>query len=183
MNYIQLSGDERIILSCRTHWKNYIVPFFIAGLFLLFALIRLRFFGKPLILDLAKYLPEVNYVTVSLWELGLTLFFILWSVGTGLRHFFAVYTITTTRLILHVGFLNTRTTELKLCYCSNIILMQTLGGKILNYGDFSLRAGGVDMFFNDVPAPLKFKRVLIDAINSSVYVEACQLRESSAASS
>lgn len=169
MNYLQLAPGERELYSCRTHWKNYVPPFIAAGVCLLFLVIRIYFYGYPLILDLAKYFEGISYRKVSLLETGLGIVLMFWCLSAGLRQVFVKYIITTDRLIHHRGFLNTRTTELKLCYCSNLILIQNLGGKIFQYGDFKLRAGGVDMFFNDVPSPLRFKRTLTDAINDSVY--------------
>ena len=91
------------------------------------------------------------------------------ELSKALRNYFATYTITTKRLILHQGLLNTKTTELKLCYCSNLVLKQKLAGKIMDYGDFGLRSGGVDIFFNDVPNPLEFKKTLTMAINHSTF--------------
>jgi len=161
---------EKVLLSCRTHWKNYVLPFMGAGTCLLFLLIRLYFYGYPLIIDFyASLSVEVNYRAVSLVESLLAALFTLWLADSGFRQVMVRYVITDQRLIHHSGFFNTRTTELKLCYCSNLILDQNIWGKILCYGDFKLRSGGVDMFFNDVPHPLDFKRILTRAIENAEY--------------
>lgn len=169
MNYLQLTQGERVIHSCHTHWKNFIPPFIIAGLSLLLLVVRLFFYGRPLILDLARIFPGVNYKIVSLVEVLLIVYLTLWGLNLGFKQFLIRYIITTERLIHHQGFLNTKTVELKLCYCSNLILVQNLMGKMLNYGDFKLRAGGVDMLFNDVPNPLPFKKALTEAIRTAIY--------------
>ena len=169
MNYIQLAPGEKVILSCHTHWRNYVLPFVVCWLCVTFLLVRIKFFGLPLILNLTKYLGDISYAKVSVVEAILMLVLALSSASTGMKQVLRRYTVTNERLIQHVGFLNTETTELKLCYCSNLVLSQSLGGKILGYGDFRMRAGGVEMFFNDVPDPLKFKKVLTDAIDNAVY--------------
>lgn len=75
------------------------------------------------------------------------------------------YIITDRRLLLRSGILHVRMLEINLAFCDDIQMAQSLGGVVLNRGDFRFHAGRTEIFLNSVPAPKKFKRLLNEAVS------------------
>lgn len=165
MDQLILNNGEEILVSTRTHWKNTVLPLVLASPFAAFDILRLQ--GTPPLFDLTFLTgTPIGWIDAVLAAI-VTVTLAFGAIG----NIFQMYTVTNERLVLRQGLLSTRTTELQLRYCSNLMMTQSLLGKILGYGDFKLRSGGVDIFFNDVPEPKEFKRILSAAIDKASMFE------------
>lgn len=156
---------EAVILASGIHWKRYIVPFAGLGANTTIAIIRIYFFGQPLVLALHKYL-QANYAIISLAELSLCAMFLLWSISETIRNLSTTYCITDRRIVAKKGWLSIRVTEMRTSRCETISVSHPLLGRILGYGDILAVSAGASIFLEDVPNPYLFKAEILKCLEN-----------------
>ena len=145
MSYIDgnLLEGERVVFRTRLHWKLLVGP----GLFLLATLVP----------------PAWLYLQQS-WT-G----WVLIAPGAGLVVLLAAivkrtssdFAVTNKRVMMKTGIFNTRSVELLLSKIEAIAVNQTLGGRMLGYGNIVVTgSGGTEEAFSDIQAPLEFRRAV-----------------------
>jgi uncharacterized membrane protein YdbT with pleckstrin-like domain len=137
VGYIEsnLLPDEQIVYKSRLHWVIFWKPCALALLGAVFLLIQPIIGGVVIGIGLLAVLsPVVRYATS---EFG----------------------VTNKRVIIKVGFLRRKTLELLLRHVETISVDQSVTARILNFGSVTLTgAGGMREAFNNIAAPLEFRR-------------------------
>jgi uncharacterized membrane protein YdbT with pleckstrin-like domain len=93
-----------------------------------------------------------------------------------------IYVVTTRRVMQMSGVLNKRVSDSNLDKVNDVVLTQSVVGRILGYGDIEIITGsdvGVDVF-QRIEAPVEFKRVMLDNkedFDTLARMTAQQLRE------
>jgi uncharacterized membrane protein YdbT with pleckstrin-like domain len=71
------------------------------------------------------------------------------------------FAVTSKRVMMKTGIFSTRSVELLLSKIEAIAVNQTLGGRLLGYGDIVVTgSGGTEESFADIQAPLAFRRAV-----------------------
>ena len=114
---------------------------------------------------------------VSLWSLTHLLIFgvLLLPVGVGLIFLIMAYVryqstelaITNRRVIAKFGFISRRTIELNLNKIEGIEVMQSIFGRMLNYGSLMMSGvGSLKEPIHGISHPLEFRRAFMNALES-----------------
>lgn len=75
------------------------------------------------------------------------------------RRAFAEFAVTNKRIMIKMGVIQLRTTEIMLSKVENVAVAQGLSGRIFNYGTITVTGtGGTRETFHDIAAPLEFRR-------------------------
>lgn len=154
MSYIRksLSADERILHQGAIHWIIYVKPFLwlLAGMFLL------------------------SYATTAPYNLPLLILFgssillligIIQLVGAIVEQVTTDLAVTNKKVVAKWGLLSRRTIEQRLGKVDSVEVVQTLVGRVLNYGTVIIHGSGVSLTpITRVWAPLSFRRHVEAAI-------------------
>jgi len=183
MGYVEklLSADEKIFLRQKQHWaviSLFIVSLLFQGLILL-ALIQIFDVNRPpegLVLWLERWIPQFRFYIekatqhlpawffkgfVILYLVKMALTFI-----TGLFSWLKSEEMVTSRRVIHVsGILSKTVVDSSLEKINDVLLKQSLLGRLLGYGQISImtasEVGLNHMSF--LKNPVEFKRVMMDA--------------------
>lgn len=80
----------------------------------------------------------------------------------------AEFSVTNKRVVLKVGFINSKTAEMFLNKIESVGVDQNISGRILNYGDIVIRGTGGSLEpFRHVSHPLEFRRQIQEQIGKS----------------
>lgn len=148
MSYIDanLLADERVVFRTRLHWKLLVGP-------VLFTLVAL--------LPAAWLLAQHRWSAWALIPPGLGLLYLLAAIIKRQSSDFAV---TNMRVVMKVGVFRTRSVELLLGKVEAIAVSQSLGGRVLGYGDIVVTgSGGTEEPFSSIQAPLELRRAVQSA--------------------
>jgi hypothetical protein len=183
MGYVEklLSADEKILLRQKQHWAVIslsIVSLLFQGLILL-ALIQIFDVNRPpdgLVLWLERWVPQFRfYVEKATQHLPVWFFkgfVILYLVKmaltfiTGLLSWLKSEEMVTSRRVIHIsGILSKTVVDSSLEKINDVLLRQSLLGRLLGYGQVSImtasEVGLNHMSF--LKNPVEFKRVMMDA--------------------
>jgi len=152
-----LLGDgEVILITARRH------PLFLLGRLILFVLAAIVLIGIGIWVAASYSL----YGGIALWVVSLV------PLGNVLLRFIAwhneVYAVTNDRIIQVEGVLSRRIFDSSLEKVNDLLLTQSLFGRMLNYGTLEIITGS-DAGLNKLDAlkgPLAFKRAILDARNA-----------------
>lgn len=139
MGYIEknLLADERVVHKARLHWL---------------------IFGKAMLIiaigvGVLVVEPRVGALVVAIGVMA--------AVPPLVAYQTSEFGVTTRRVIIKVGFIQRRTLELLLRQVEAISVDQRIMGRVFNYGTITLSGtGGVREVFEDVAAPLEFRRTI-----------------------
>ncbi|MSO83982.1 MAG: PH domain-containing protein [Acidobacteria bacterium] len=139
MGYIEknLLADERVVHKARLHW-------------LIFdkALLIIAIGVGALVVE-----PTVGVLIVAIG--------VIVALPPLVSYKTSEFGVTTKRVIIKVGFIQRRTLELLLRQVEAISVDQRIMGRVFNYGTITLSGtGGVREVFEDVAAPLEFRRTI-----------------------
>ena len=146
MSYLQkvLQPDETILYRTTYSWTLY-VP----GLLLL-------------LLAVATFAISDRALAYRLWMLVVALIFAVIALALLARAWFRRWTteiaITNRRIILKHGFIRRHTTEMNMDKVESVDVDQSLLGRLLNYGDITVRGTGEGLErLRMIDAPLRFR--------------------------
>ena len=145
MSYIDanLLEGERVVFRTRLHWKLLV---------------------GPILLLLATLVPVAWLYLQGSWTNWVLLapaFGLLVLAGAIVRRQSSDFAVTTKRVTMKTGVFSTRSIELLLGKIEAIAVNQTLGGRLLGYGDIVVTgSGGTEEPFTDIQAPLAFRRAV-----------------------
>lgn len=145
MSYVErhLLTGETVTYRTRLHWKLYFLPGLTAVL-LMTPLTVLALNSTTKLLALAP-------VAVALIILGIPFF----------KRHSSEFAVTTKRVIIKLGVLNTRSVELLLPKIEGITVTQSLGGRLLGYGEIVvIGTGGTQESFAGIQSPLDFRQAV-----------------------
>lgn len=145
MSYIDgnLLEGERVVFRTRLHWKLLVGP----GLFLLATLVP----------------PAWLYLQQSWtgWVLLAPAAGLVVLLAAIVKRTSSDFAVTNKRVMMKTGIFNTRSVELLLSKIEAIAVNQTLGGRMLGYGNIVVTgSGGTEEAFSDIQAPLEFRRAV-----------------------
>jgi uncharacterized membrane protein YdbT with pleckstrin-like domain len=145
MSYIDahLLPEERVTYRTRLHWKVYLGPFFFDLLICL-----------PLVV---LALNSTNQLLALIPGIAALL---AW-VKPWLERHSSEFAVTNRRVIIKLGFFNTRSIELLLSKIEGIAVTQSLLGRMLGFGEIVVTGtGGTEERFNHIQAPLDFRQAV-----------------------
>jgi uncharacterized membrane protein YdbT with pleckstrin-like domain len=145
MSYIDgnLLDGEHVVFRTRLHWKLLV---------------------GPLLVLLATLAPLVWLYLQASWTNWILLapgFGLLVLLAAIVRRQSSDFAVTNKRVMMKTGVFNTRSVELLLSKIEAIAVHQTVGGRLLGYGDIVVTgSGGTEESFADIQAPLAFRRAV-----------------------
>lgn len=145
MSYIDgnLLDGEHVVFRTRLHWKLLVGP-------LLFLLLML--------LPVAWLRVQEQWTSWVLVAPGLALVVLLAAI---IRRQSSDFAVTSKRVMMKTGVFSTRSVELLLAKIEAIAVNQSLGGRLLGYGDIVVTgSGGTEEAFSSIQAPLEFRRAV-----------------------
>jgi uncharacterized membrane protein YdbT with pleckstrin-like domain len=145
MGYIDrhLLPGERVLYRTRLHWKLYVGP----ALLILLVLLPLG------ILALSS---EHSWLALLPAAAALLLLLIAF-----IRRRTSEFAVTTKRVILKLGVLNTRSVELLLAKIEGITVTQSLAGRLFGFGEIVVTgSGGTQEPFASIQAPLELRQAV-----------------------
>ena len=154
MGYVErhLLPDERVLYKTRLHW----IMLFRAGLLALVGLgvLAASWWTEGASPDSWGYLqPALRYVGGALVLAGAA-----WLLAQYIEMMTSEFAVTSVRLILKVGLIARYTTELLISKVESIGVNQSLGGRLLDYGDLTVTGtGGAREIFRRVKDPIEFR--------------------------
>lgn len=145
MSYVDrnLLPDEAVTYRTRLHWKVFAIP----GLIVVFLLV------PSALLALASGVPGLALIpaAVALAVLGVA----------DIQRRSSEFAVTTRRVVIKLGVLNTRSIELLLPKVEGVEVTQTLAGRMFGYGQIIVTgSGGTRETFAGIQAPLKFRQAV-----------------------
>jgi uncharacterized membrane protein YdbT with pleckstrin-like domain len=149
MSYVDknLLAGEQVVYRTRRHWMVYrrSILVFLIGL-LLFA-------GGELWKD------QRDAAAIGTYALGAAaVFALLLAIPAWIDRISSEFAVTNRRVIVKVGWMERRTIETLLNKIEAIEVMQSLGGRLLNYGTIVvIGTGGTKEPFEGISAPLTFR--------------------------
>jgi uncharacterized membrane protein YdbT with pleckstrin-like domain len=153
MSYVDanLLEGEQVLYRTRLHWKLFIPP-------ILFAII----ISIPL-----TWIGQAGTWTVFAWiPLAVAL---LWLIAALVRRQTSEFVVSNKRVLMKVGVLTVRSTELLLSKVEAIAVHQSLTGRILGYGDIVLTgSGGTQEPFSTIQSPLAFRNAVQAASDARI---------------
>ena len=145
MSFIErnLLPGESVLYRTRLHWKIYAIPFLVVVLILLPA---------------AVWAFAADRAGWAVLPLGIAL---LVLIPAHLKRQSSEFAVTTRRVIVKVGVLNTRSIELLLSKIEAIAVTQSLLGRMMGYGEIIVTgSGGTKEVFADIQGPLEFRQAV-----------------------
>jgi uncharacterized membrane protein YdbT with pleckstrin-like domain len=145
MSYVDrnLLPDEAVTYRTRLHWKVFAIPGVIVVFLLVPSALLARASGAP---GLAL-IPAA----VALAVLGVA----------DIQRRNSEFAVTTRRVVIKLGVLNTRSIELLLPKVEGVEVTQTLAGRMFGYGQIIVTgSGGTRETFAGIQAPLKFRQAV-----------------------
>jgi uncharacterized membrane protein YdbT with pleckstrin-like domain len=145
MSYIDgnLLEGERVVFRTRLHWMMLVGPLF----FLLVMLLPVAW------LHLQQ--QWTNWVLIAP-AVGLVVL-----LAAIIRRQSSDFAVTTKRVMMKTGVFTTRSVEILLSKIEAIAVHQSLGGRMLGYGDIVVTgSGGTEEAFSSIQAPLDFRRAV-----------------------
>jgi uncharacterized membrane protein YdbT with pleckstrin-like domain len=150
-----LGAGEVILVTARRH------PLFLAGRLALYVVGALALIGVGIWMAISYN----SYIGIALWVISLI------PIAIALVKFVAwrneVYAVTNDRIVQIEGILSRRVFDSSLEKVNDILLTQSLFGRMFNYGTIEIITGS-DVGLNRLDAlkaPLEFKRAILDARN------------------
>lgn len=165
MGYVEklLSKGESIIVRTRQHWITLLTSTLINGFIVVVAIVL----GVLLTGVLPKSLPEFVPNGVKVATLIVGLFGVL-RLGWDILQWSAEeYIVSTHRVIQTEGIVNKKTTDSSLEKINDVVLVQSVFGRILSYGDLEVVTGsdiGVNRLAR-IDRPVAFKTAMLDQKN------------------
>lgn len=156
MGYVEslMGKDEKILVISRQHWTTLLMSFLI-NVFIAIAIVLITYLGGTLqaVSAISKYLLLALLYPIGRfgWDL------LQWSAEQ--------YLVTSHRVIQTEGIVNKRTVDSSLEKVNDIVLTQSVLGRILGYGNLEILTGsdiGVNLL-KRLADPVKFKTALLDA--------------------
>lgn len=144
MSYIDthLLPGETVSYRTRLHWKIYVIPVLIS-----LAMVALSAWA----LSANRTLLAIVPATVALIVL-----FIAW-----IRRRSSEFAVTNKRVIIKLGVLTTRSTELLLPKIEGIAVSQSLAGRMFGFGEIVVTgSGGTQEPFDNIQSPLDFRQAV-----------------------
>lgn len=145
MSYIDahLLPGETVTYRTHLHWKVYLAPFFFCLLICVpLVILALNSTHRPL-----AWIPA---------GLGLLSWVKPWLERRG-----SEFAVTTRRVIIKLGVINTRSVELLLPKIEGIAVNQTLLGRMMGYGEIVVTgSGGTQERFDSIQGPLDFRQAV-----------------------
>jgi uncharacterized membrane protein YdbT with pleckstrin-like domain len=161
MGYVDhnLITDESVTYRGRLHWILFVKPFFLS--LIIFAAVALLIYA----LDL-KEVISTGHAALA-WLVGFVVSatpiysaFLKWKS--------AEFSVTNKRVVLKIGFIQSRTAEMFLNKIESVGVDQNVAGRMLGYGDIVIRGTGGSLEpFRRVSAPLEFRRQIQEQIGKS----------------
>ena len=149
MSYVDknLLAGERVVYRTHRHWIIFRRP-------ILVFLIGLLLFVAGLI-----WRDQQGATTAGGWALGLAaVIAVLLAIPAWIDRMSSEFAVTNRRVIVKVGWMERRTIETLLNKIEAIEVMQSLGGRLLNYGTIVvIGTGGTKEPFEGIAAPLTFR--------------------------
>lgn len=156
MGYVEslMGKNEKILVIARQHWTTLLMSFLI-NVFIAIAIVLITYLGGTLqaVSAISKYLLLALLYPIGRfgWDL------LQWSAEQ--------YLVTSHRVIQTEGIVNKRTVDSSLEKVNDIVLTQSVLGRILGYGNLEILTGsdiGVNLL-KRLADPVKFKTALLDA--------------------
>ena len=145
MSYIDgnLLPGERVVFRTRLHWKLLVGPLlFLAATLAAVAWLRLRGNDNPW-----------TWLVAGAGAVAL--------LAAVVKRQSSDFAVTNKRVMMKTGIISTRSVELLLSKIEAIAVNQTLGGRLLGYGDIVVTgSGGTEEPFAGIQAPLGFRRAV-----------------------
>jgi len=145
MSYVDrhLLSGETVTFRTRLHWKLYCLP----GLVVVALLAPLTVLALNSTTKLLALLPAVAALVILAVPF--------------LKRRSSEFAVTTKRVIIKLGVLNTRSVELLLPKIEGITVSQSLGGRLFGYGQIVvIGTGGTQEPFPGIQAPLDFRQAV-----------------------
>jgi len=161
MGYVDhnLITDESVTYRGRLHWILFVKPFFLS--LIIFAAVALLIYA----LDVNGVI-STGHAALA-WVVG----FVLSAIpiySTFLTWKSAEFSVTNKRVVLKIGFIQSRTAEMFLNKIESVGVDQNVAGRMLGYGDIVIRGTGGSLEpFRRVSAPLEFRRQIQEQIGKS----------------
>lgn len=138
MSYIEdnLTESEQIVYKTKIHWA---------------------IFSGPVISCLLGILGVINRnVEFLFW---LTIISPFWGLGVFLTRYTSEFGLTTQRVMIKVGIIHRRTLDIFLSKVESISVDQSVGGRMLGYGDLIIvGSGGTKEVFKTVNKAIEFRK-------------------------
>jgi len=141
VSYIEsnLLADERVVYKGKLHWVIFLKP-------------------AMVILLGCIFLPIQPIVGLIVLAIGCIV-----GLPALIDYLSSEFGVTDKRVVIKVGFVRRRTLELLLRHVEAISVDQSVAGRIFGFGSLTLTGtGGVKEMFNNVTAPLEFRRRIQD---------------------
>jgi uncharacterized membrane protein YdbT with pleckstrin-like domain len=151
-----LGEGEVILVTARRH------PLFLAGRLALYIIAALVLIGVGIWMAVSYN----SYIGIALWVISLIPIAIAFIKFLSWRN--EVYAVTNDRIVQVEGLLSRRVFDSSLEKVNDILLTQSLFGRMFNYGTIEIITGS-DVGLNRLDAlkaPLDFKRAILDARNA-----------------
>ena len=144
-----LQPDEKLLYSTNVHWIFYlpaIVAWLVAGVLLVVARMFIQDFVVLFCLAAAAIVAlAALYLTFRAW-------FRRWTTETD---------VTNRRVVHKQGFIKRRTFEMSLDKVESVDVNQSIAGRVLNYGDVTIRGVGEGVEkISTIAAPLAFRNFI-----------------------
>ncbi len=163
MGYLEglMSKNERIVLITRQHWITVLGTLLFNGLLIAVLLaigVLATFFGASLaFLRPFPFAPLVVMAVIALFP--------LWSLISDWIHWYNdMYVVTSRRIIQIQGVINKHTIDSSLEKINDVVLNQSMLGRMLGYGDLEILTGseiGVNLL-KRIAQPVRFKTEMLN---------------------
>lgn len=163
MGYVEslMSKNEKILVMERQHWITLVMSILI-NLFLAIVLLALY----AVLGTLGAGNPNLTFLGNLRIILLIALLFPVGRVGWGLVQWEAEqYIVTNRRVMQTAGIVNKKTSDSSLEKVNDVVLTQSVMGRILGYGDLEIVTGsdvGINLL-KRLAQPIKFKTAMLDA--------------------
>jgi uncharacterized membrane protein YdbT with pleckstrin-like domain len=145
MGYIDrhLLPGEQVLYRTRLHWKLYVGPVLLI---------------LPVLLPLGILALSSEHSWLALLPAAAALLLLLIAF---IRRRTSEFAVTTKRVILKLGVLNTRSVELLLAKIEGITVTQSLAGRLFGFGEIVVTgSGGTQEPFASIQAPLELRQAV-----------------------
>ncbi len=136
---------ETVIMQTELHWIIFLFPAIVTC-------------GSIVFIFKQNFLFILNFAAIAL---------ICYFLGDAfIRYVTTTFTLTNERLIIRQGLIFVQTWDIPLTQIESTRLIQTLSGRLLDYGDVTIdKTGGNQNFLNSVAQPTKFRNLLMNALD------------------
>ena len=159
MGYLEdlMGKNEQIVLTTRQHWITIIGSLLINGFFFL------------LLWGIGVALATLGAVILASWiplvVVGLLSLFPLWRLVSDWMHWWNdIYVVTNRRIIQAEGIINKHVIDSSLEKINDVVLTQSMLGRMLGYGDVEILTGseiGVNLL-KRITEPVRFKTEMLN---------------------